>query len=144
MESFVWYVQKRCPMIDVGASGWNGGQFGFESSRGVCEGAGQYVKAMITIVEHWCAGGMSEMDVSEKLGRAHAIFEGLCREQNRGGKMGIDCDDWQGRKQGTRASWSCPPVRTENGVCWFVGHRPVMSPMSITSRTTSRSKAIPK
>ena len=84
---------------------------------------------------------MSEMDVSENLGRAHAIFEGLCREQTRRGKNGNRLAREKARYPGFLVM---PPARTENGVCWFVGHRPVMSPMSVTSSATSRLRAIPK
>jgi hypothetical protein len=84
---------------------------------------------------------MSEMDVSENLGKAHAIFEGLCREQTRRGKNGNRLAREKARYPGFLVM---PPARTENGVCWFVGHRPVMSPMSVTSSATSRLRAIPK
>jgi hypothetical protein len=61
---------------------------------------------MITIVEHWCAGWECLRWMSQRTLEGPTQYLRACAGSRPDGeKMGID---WQGRKQGTRASWSCP------------------------------------
>lgn len=60
---------------------------------------------------------MSEMDVSEKLGRAHAIFEGLCREQTRG-ENGKSIGKGESKVPGLPGHAPCSHRKRSVLVCW--------------------------